>query len=108
TSALPILAIGELGGSGGDFLYVGTERAIHKVNATTMALVSSTPLEIEDSGPRHLRIVDVTGDQAKELVFHTLHGGLVVMDASLTVTHRLAEPGIVDYAVEHDTLPPFQ
>src|SRR5690606_11027884 len=105
TSALPILAIGELGGSGGDFLYVGTERAIHKVNATTMALVSSTPLEIEDSGPRHLRIVDVTGDASNELVFHTLHGGLVVMDANLAVTHRLAEPGIIDYAVETDTPP---
>ncbi|MBK8976321.1 MAG: hypothetical protein IPM29_10355 [Planctomycetes bacterium] len=102
------LAVGELGrsydGYEGPVVVVGTRRAIHLLRATTLETLSTGPylLDFEHEAPRRLQIAQVhsTGN-ARDIVFTTFHGHLMVLRNDLTLLTDLGEPGIVDFVV-HD------
>lgn len=91
-----------LAAGSGDFVYVGTRRHLYKLNPTTLAIAAG-PVELpwEVAQPRHMVVDEVlTGSTGLEIVFHSIHGGLVFYRASdLTPVYEWTEPGIVDFEI---------
>lgn len=91
------------GGSGGWELVVGTRRHLYKLDPTTLAITAG-PVELpwEIAQPHHLKIGDALPNDVHagpELVFASLHGGLVFYRPDLTPIHEWPEPGIVDFVI---------
>ena len=82
---------------------VGTRRHLHKLDRVTLQPLT-TPVELpwEIAQPHHMRVGDILPvsqgqGQGAELVFASMHGGLVFCNLNLVPIYEWPEPGIVDW-----------
>lgn len=80
-------------------LVVGTRRHLHKLDPTTLTVLSSFLLPWERGMPYHLRSMNLLpGSPGNEIVYASVHGGLCVHDSNLNFLLELPEPGIKNFA----------
>ncbi|MCR9248723.1 MAG: hypothetical protein NXI31_27150 [bacterium] len=90
----------EQSGTGWSVL-VGTRRHLHRLDATTLALQQQVELPWEIAQPHGLQIGDVLpSNPGDEIVFRSVHGGLVFYDTALNPVHEWPEPGIRDFVLQ--------
>lgn len=83
-------------------LVVGTRRHLHRLDPVTLApLQKPVLLPWEVAEPHGLQVGDVLpGHPGPELVYASVHGGLVFCGTDLVPFHEWSEPGIVDFQIE--------
>jgi hypothetical protein len=89
-------------GSGGPSLIVSTRRHLHRLNPATLEILQSRELPWEVARPHHLTSGDVLPGRSKQLIFASMHGGLVFFGTDLTPIYEWPEPGIRDFIVQGD------
>ncbi len=96
-AAFALAALDEPGG--GWSLVVGTRRHLHRLDPKTLApRQAPVLLPWEVAEPHGLQVGDVLpGHPGPEVVFASLHGGLVFCGTDLAPFHEWPEPGIVDF-----------
>ena len=96
------LAVGDVNGSPGDEVVVGTYRRLYVLDGMTLATLASVDLPWEQSRPHHLQLADVVIHGGNEILFASELGDLAVYQLSggqLQQLARYGEPGIVDFLV---------
>jgi hypothetical protein len=88
-------------------LVVGTRRHLYLLSLTPgtgyLSVVQTARLPWEVSQPHHMRVADVLPSQVnagKEIVFASIHGGLLFYDENLAPLYEWPEPGIRDFVVD--------
>jgi hypothetical protein len=88
---------------GGDLL-VGTRRHLHRIPLSSPTLTPAVQVQLpwEVAQPHHMAVGDaLQGRPGLELVFASIHGGLVFADpGSLQLLHEWPEPGISDFRLD--------
>ncbi len=84
------MALTALEGSGSWTLLVGTRRHLYRLHPDSLSAVgASVQLPWEVARPHHLKVADVLpGHAGDEVVFASIHGGLVFYDTNLAPVHE--------------------
>lgn len=92
------LAVIDSGGTSS--IVAATRRHLHKLDIGSLAVTQQVQLPWEVAQPHGLRVADVLpGNPGQELVFRSVHGGLVFYDTNLAPVFEWPEPGIEDFEV---------
>ncbi|MBM4059741.1 MAG: hypothetical protein FJ265_01395 [Planctomycetes bacterium] len=82
-------------------LLVGTRRHLYKLDPVSLAVQQQVSLPWEVAQPRGMKVGDVLpGHGGPEVVFRTVHGGLVFYGVNLTPLFEWPEPGIDDFVLQ--------
>jgi hypothetical protein len=82
-------------------LVVGTRRHLYKLSLADLSVQQSVVLPWEVSQPHHMKVADVLPNHnGPEIVFASVHGGLVFYGTNLQPVFEWPEPGIHDFVIE--------
>lgn len=89
-------------------LIVGTRRHLHRLRGSDLQVLQSELLPWEVARPRHLTVGSVlpatlTGT-TRQLIYTSVHGGLVFYSELLRPLYEWPEPGIADFVVSGATV----
>ncbi|MCU0867288.1 MAG: hypothetical protein MUC36_26190, partial [Planctomycetes bacterium] len=82
-------------------LVVGTRRHLYKLSMADLSVQQFVVLPWEVSQPHHMKVADVLPNHdGPEIVFASVHGGLVFYGTNLQPLFEWPEPGIHDFVIE--------
>jgi hypothetical protein len=85
-------------------LIVGTRRHLHRLRGSDLEVLQSVLLPWEVSRPRHLTVGNVLpavlSGATSQIIYTSIHGGLVFYSPQLQPLYEWPEPGIADFLVD--------
>ncbi len=86
-------------------IVAGTRRHLWKLDPGMLQIQASVQLPWEVAKPYRLKVADVLPNgTGAEIIFASVHGGLVFCDQNLNLLYEWPEPGILDFTVQGDVV----